>query len=106
MNTKHNTTHLLQNASQVPLALTADKFFASFTNTCNDPLLLRELDEEEDDDLTLNLRKFKLPPFGVECGVEVPESGGMNFNPTIISPLYTGRSSNGSLWNIFKEKMK
>lgn len=62
----------------------ADRFLASFTNTCNVPLLLRELDDE---DFTLNLRKFKLPPLGVECGVNVPESGGINFNPTIISPL-------------------
>lgn len=77
--------YLLQNASQVPLTLTAVKFFASFTNTCNAPLLFRELDDE---DLTLNFRKLRLPPFGVECGVDcVPDSGGMNLSPTIISPL-------------------
>lgn len=80
-------TYLLQNASHVPVAFTADKFFASFTKTCNAPLVLRDELDEDEEDLTLNLRKFKLPPRGVECGVEVPESGGMNFNPTIISPL-------------------
>lgn len=79
-------TYLLQNASHVPFALTADKCFASLTSTCSAPLLLRLFDD--DDDLTLNFLKLRLPPaFGVEWGVDVPESGGMNFSPTIISPL-------------------
>jgi hypothetical protein len=72
------TTHLLQNASHVPLALMGDKFFASLTKTCNDPLVVLRV---MNDDLLTILRK--LPPLpDDEC-----VSGGINFNPTIMSPL-------------------
>lgn len=80
----------------MPFALTGLKFFASLTSTCSEPFddELRELD----DDLMLpNLRK-PLPIDDLEKCDDF-ESGGTNFRPTIMSPRYVDRSSNGSLYN-------
>lgn len=79
--------YLLQNASQNPLALTAFKFLPSLTKTCSEPFdeLLRELG---DDFMLPNLRRLKPPLlWGDECCDADDESGGTNFNPTIMSPL-------------------
>lgn len=95
-------THLLQNASQCPLALTGDKCFASLTNICSEPLVWREVvvvpegfpllaELFEEFDFMLNF--LKLSPWEWE----EPESDGMNLSPTIMSPRYVVTSSNGSL---------
>lgn len=94
------------------MALTGLKFFASLTSTCNEPFD----DGEDDDELREPLDDFMLPP-----NLRKPlliddlekcddfESGGTNFKPTIMSPRYVERSSNGSLYemkNIFPKKKK
>lgn len=97
-----NYSHLLQNASHIPFALTGLKFFASLTSTCSEPFddELRELD----DDLMLpNLRK-PLPIDDLENDDFV--SGGTNFKPTIMSPRYVARSSNGSLYKLMVQNPK
>lgn len=103
--------YLLQNASHIPLALTGLKFFASLTSTCNDPF-----DDDDDDELREPLDDLMLPP-----NLRKPlliddlekcddfESGGTNFKPTIMSPRYVERSSNGSLYemkNILSQEKK
>lgn len=90
-----NYSHLLQNASHIPFALTGLKFFASLTSTCSEPFD-DELRELGDDLMLPNLRK-PLPIDDLEkCDDFV--SGGTNFKPTIMSPRYVERSSNGSLY--------
>lgn len=90
-----NYSHLLQNASHIPFALTGLKFFASLTSTCSEPFD-DELRELADDLMLPNLRK-PLPIDDLEkCDDFV--SGGTNFKPTIMSPRYVARSSNGSLY--------
>lgn len=86
--------YLLQNASQVPLALTGLKFFASLTSTCNEPFV-DVLCEPGDDLMLPNLRK----PLPIDEREKCDDfaSGGTNFNPTIISPRYVDSSSYGSL---------
>lgn len=74
--------YLLQNASQVPFGLRADKFLASLTKTCKEPFV-----EFRVKDFVLNFRKFKLLlPFEFDDELD-EDAGGMNFRPTIISPL-------------------
>lgn len=83
--------YLLQKASQEPFALTACRFFPSFTSTCNEPLVvaLREPDEAF---MLPNLRRLKLPPLLGAPVVELlaecfgVDSGGINFKPTMMSP--------------------
>lgn len=95
--------YLLQKASQDPFAFTGCRFFPSLTSTCREPFVVALLDP--DDALMLpNFRKLRLPPLPVKpeddellavcLGVD---SGGMNFNPTMMSPRYVVISSNGSL---------
>lgn len=96
--------YLLQNASHIPLALTGLRFFASFTRICKVPF-----DDDDDelrellDDLMLpNLRNPLLIDDREKCDDFV--SGGTNFKPTIMSPRYVERSSNGSLYESHKKK--
>lgn len=94
LKSNENSTNLLQNASHVPLALTGLRFFASLTSTCSEPF--DDVFLELDDDLMLpNFRSPLLIDDLEKCDAFV--SGGMNFNPTIISPRYVEISSNGSL---------
>lgn len=88
------TFYLLQNASHVPFALTGLKFFASLTSTCNEPFD-DELREPDDDLILPNFRRPLLIDDREKC--EDFASGGTNFSPTIMSPLYVDMSSNGSL---------
>lgn len=93
---KKKKSNLLQNASQVPLAFTGLKFFASLTKTCSEPLEFLDGDDDDDDDFMLpNFRNPLLIDDLEKCDVFV--SGGMNFKPTIISPRFVEISSNGSL---------
>lgn len=85
----------MQNASHIPFALTGLKFFASLTSTCNEPFE-DELRELVDDLMLPNFRKPLLIDDLEKC--DVFESGGTNFKPTIMSPRYVERSSNGSLY--------
>lgn len=87
-------TYLLQNASQFPFAFTGERCFASFTNTCNDPLVFFEhvvdtlepllLPELLADELDLILNFLKLNP--CECDELDDSLPGINFKPTIMSP--------------------
>lgn len=87
------STHLLQKASQFPLGLMAVKFLASLIRICNSPFVAFFVDK---DDL-LNFRRLRLPFSPPPPLVVCADSGGTNFKATIISPLYTGDSSNCSL---------
>lgn len=89
----------MQNASHMPFALTGLKFFASLTSTCNEPFD-DELRELVDDFMLPNLRKPLLMDDLEKC--DVFESGGTNFKPTIMSPRYVERSSNGSLYKHYE----
>lgn len=72
--------------------MTAVKFLPSFTSTCNEPFD-DEFRDVGEDFMLPNLRKFNVPallppPLLFElCDDDDDESGGMNFKPTIISPL-------------------
>lgn len=87
-----NIIYLLQKASHNPLALTGVRFFPSLTSTWSAPF---DDVREFETDFVLNFLKLRLFPLG--CDGDDADSGGINFNPTITSPLYDGRSSNGSL---------
>lgn len=87
--------YLLQNASHIPFAFTGLKFFASLTSTCSEPFD-DELRELVDDFMLPNFRKPLLIDDLEKC--DDFESGGTNFKPTIMSPRYVERSSNGSLY--------
>lgn len=96
---RNRRIYLLQNASHIPLALTGLKFFASLTSTCNEPFD-DELREPVDDLMLPNLRKpVPIDDLG-KC--DDFDSGGTNFKPTIMSPRYVERSSNGSLYKYLK----
>lgn len=68
----------------MPLALTGLKFFASLTRTCNEPLddVLRVWPDD------LMLPNFRKPLLMDERENDDDDSGGMNFNPTMMSPRY------------------
>lgn len=108
---KGEKCYLLQNASHIPLALTGLKFFASLTSTCNEPFDDDDVDDElrelVDDFMLPNLRNPLLIDDREKC--DIFESDGTYLRPTIISPRYVDRSSNGSLCgkeNMSKRKKK